>query len=172
MFNGKISDKKIREIFFKRKNEIIPTTGKYIFNSQEEVIIFIQEKRGEQLYSSVINANFEVNEITEEHLFKKGRPETDYYRRVKLFGAGLEIVETTGILVGIDTVTDIEKGIIYYEMIGIDSKNPEQIIRVKLSEVNKNGKVYFTVFGVSGGAPVPATSSSDRRPGRITTSDT
>jgi len=88
-----------------------------------------------------------------------------------LFAPGLEIVETAGVLVSTDRVSDSDKGIVYYEIIGYDENIPDTIIRVKLSEQNKNGKVYLTISDISVGAPVPETPSSGRRPGRITTSD-
>lgn len=166
-----MNDRFIREIFNEVKDFIKPTTGKYKFSTKEDVIEFIRKNKGILFMSSVLENHFQVSEITEHHLFVKGRHEADYQRRVRLFGPGLEIIEETGVLVSIDRETDHDKGIVYYEIIGIDPKIPNTIIHVKLSEVNKNGKIYFTVFAISGGAPVPATSSSDRRLGRITTSD-
>jgi hypothetical protein len=122
----KMTDKSIREVFEKVKNDIKPVTGKYRFTTKNKVVEFIRENSGKPMKSSVIGGYFEVNKITEDHLFCKNR---------------------------------IEKGIIYYEIIGVDSTIPNTIIHVKLSEVHKNGKAYFTVFAISGGAPVPATSS-------------
>ena len=69
-----------------------------------------------------------------------------------------------------DTTT--EKDIIFHEIVGYSNEFPNKIIRVVLSEQRKNGKVFFTVNSItSGRTPVPATPSSGRRPGRITTSD-
>lgn len=167
----KMNDRSIRKIFNRISYSIKPVTGKYTFTTKEDVIEFIRINKEKLFLSSVIKNFFQINEVTERHLFLKGRPQADYLRRVKLFGPGLEIIEETGVLISIDRETDHDQGIVYYEIIGIDPNIANTIIHVKLSEVNKNGKIYFTVFAISGGAPVPATSSSDRRPGRITTSD-
>jgi len=168
----KITDKEVWEIFNERKSEIEPTIGKYAhIDTQEKIIAFIRENANKQFFSKAVNANFEVSEITINHLYKKNRPKADYARRTKLFAPGLEIVETAGVLVSTDRVSDSDKGIVYYEIIGYDENIPDTIIRVKLSEQNKNGKVYLTISDISVGAPVPETPSSGRRPGRITTSD-
>lgn len=169
--NEKLKDATIKEIFNERRDQITPTTGEYQFKTKDEVLTFINKNKGKKFMSSVINAPFEVNEITKQHLYDKYRPQSDYERKTKLFGPGLEIAESKGILVGIDAITDKAIGITYYDIIGIDPNMPNIIIKVKLSEENKNGKAYFTVSEISGGAPVPATPSSGRRLGRLTTSE-
>lgn len=168
---GKTTDNFVRSTFNEIKDTISPTTGKYDFANKDEAISFIRANSEKPIMSSVINAPFSVNQITEDHLFGNNRLGADQDRRVKLFGPGLEIAEKTGKLISIDKTTDAGKGITYYEIVGHDPKIPNTIIRVKLSEVNKNGKAYFTVSEISGGAPVPATPSSGRRLGGITTSD-
>ena len=169
--NEKLKDATIKQIFNERIDQITPTTGEYQFKTKDEVLTFINKNKGKKFMSSIINAPFEVNEITKQHLYDKYRPQSDYERRTKLFGPGLEIAESKGILVGIDAITDKAIGITYYDIIGIDPNMPNIIIKVKLSEENKNGKAYFTVSEISGGAPVPATPSRGRRLGRLTTSE-
>jgi hypothetical protein len=168
---GKMTDAQAKEIFAKNKKDLEPITGKYDFSTVEEAEAFLRSKIGEKLYSKVLDSDFYVNELTIEHFFGERRKESDKLRRAKLLGPGLEIIEDKGILAAIDDVTDKEKGIVYYDILGKSPEGENIIIRAKLSEANKNGKVYFTVSDISGGAPVPATPSSGRRPGRLTASE-
>lgn len=163
---GKLTDAEARTVF--QESTIQTTTSKYKFDTIEKAVDFIKIESDKPRRSDVLNADFVVNDLTRKHLFGEERSEKDKLRRAKLFGPGLEIIENRGVLAGIDKVTDEKKGIVYYEIVGTDG---ESLIRAKVSEQNKNGKVFFTVSDISGGAPVPATPSSGRSLGRLTTSD-
>ena len=101
-----IVDKEIKEVYSENKGKISETTNKYIFETIEEAKNFIEGEVGKKRYSNILEAEFEINNITKSHLFGPNRSIPDQKRRAKLLGPAIEILEDTGLLVAIDKKTD------------------------------------------------------------------
>lgn len=169
VFEGKTNNEDIRQIALENQDRILPTTGKYNFSTVEDVQKFLEQEKGKSRYSNVLKGDFKIDQITIDHLFGDSRSPNERIRRASLVGPALEIIENTGILAAIDSKT--EPGITYYDIIGRGNTREDIIIRAKLSENNKDGKVFFTVSDISGGTRFPTTASSARSPAGFTTSE-
>lgn len=166
---GRITDSEIKQLVNTLGDSFPTTTGKYSFETKEDVRNFIEKNKNKQFFSKAIGQSFYINETTLQHFLESGYVDRTN-KKVSLFGDGLEIAES-GILIAEDSNSEKEKGIVYYDIIGRSNKNEKIIIRAKLSEKSKDGKIYFSVSDIKlGGSPVSTTPSSGRRPGGFTAS--
>lgn len=128
---------------------IFSATGRYeLLDSAQETELFIKKNVHHSFYCKAIGAEFKITLETAQHFFRKVRSEADYKRRARLIAGGLEILEESTTLLVIDSDSGKEQGIVYYEILGKDSRLPGKIIVAKLSEVQQNGKIFWTVVDI------------------------
>lgn len=163
---GKLTDGGVKRIYQETKDVFYNIPVKINnFTSVEDARNFLRNSIGKRFQSKALGADFSIEKITEEHFFDKTRPVGDTMRRATLLNSGIDIAQNSSILGAIDNVTDKNKGVVYYNILGTDTKNfPNTIIKVTISEENKNGKIFLSVADIealkqptiSGRSPLPS----------------
>ncbi len=110
-------------------------------SSIDNIHRYIDTFVGSRVNSPALNAKVAITKVTKDHLLDRSLSDT--IRRVNMFGDAIEILEKSDKVHAISITTD---GITYYEILGKSNKGI--IMNVKVSEMNNDGKILWTIIDV------------------------
>ena len=144
-----LTDAEIKKFVRETGWKLHENSGRYkVCDSIEEAKNFLEKNLDKTFYCKSICAHFTLDVHTAEHFFGKNRNSEDYVRRSKLLSMGLEILEESDILLVVDTISGQREHVVYYEILGRDTRAPKKIINAKLSEIKDQGKIFWTVVDI------------------------
>jgi hypothetical protein len=121
--------------------------------SLESVSEHVQTSLGKTFQSKVLAGTFSITQRAMNHILgsdkTQGGKDLDVFRRGRLLLTAIDIAQNSPTLLVVDSNSDREKGITYFEILGQNIKYfPDRYIVVKISEHKGGGKILWSLVDI------------------------